>query len=87
MKTFDTPGMAVVIVEGDKTTTHAWGRAQARFRRAGRAHTIFPIGSNTKAFTAAALAILVTRAAEMGRPGSRSTAEDSACTTPTRRRK
>src|SRR5690242_7809625 len=59
MQTFDTPGMAVVIVRGDQVTTHAWG-----VRRLGHAatvdeHTLFPIGSNTKAFTAAALAMLV----------------------------
>lgn len=59
MKTFDTPGMAVVIVEGDKTTTHAWGVRKLGSAAPVDAHTIFPIGSNTKAFTAAALAILV----------------------------
>ncbi|MEW9625756.1 serine hydrolase [Rhodanobacter geophilus] len=59
MRTFDTPGMAVVIVDGDKTTTHAWGVRKLGAGARVDEHTIFPIGSNTKAFTAAALAILV----------------------------
>jgi len=59
MKTFDTPGMAAVVVEGDRATTHAWGVRRLGDAAPVDAHTIFPIGSNTKAFTAAALAILV----------------------------
>lgn len=59
MKTFDTPGMALVIVDGGKTTTHAWGVRKLGAAAPVDEHTIFPIGSNTKAFTAAALAILV----------------------------
>ena len=59
MRTFDTPGMAVVVVDGDQTTTHAWGVRKLGAGAKVDAHTIFPIGSNTKAFTAAALAILV----------------------------
>ena len=59
MRTFDTPGMAVVVVDGDQTTTHAWGVRKLGASAKVDEHTIFPIGSNTKAFTAAALAILV----------------------------
>ncbi len=61
MKTFEAPGMAVAIVEGEKIYTRAYG-----IRRLGSSapvdeHTTFPIGSNTKAFTSTALAILVDR--------------------------
>ena len=59
MQTFDTPGMSLVIVDGDKITTHAYGLRKLGADGNVDAHTIFPIGSNTKAFTAAALAILV----------------------------
>jgi CubicO group peptidase (beta-lactamase class C family) len=59
MRTFATPGMSVVIVDGDRITTHAWGVRKLGDDAKVDAHTIFPIGSNTKAFTAAALAILV----------------------------
>jgi CubicO group peptidase (beta-lactamase class C family) len=59
MRSFDTPGMAVAIVDGDKTVTHAWGVRKLGAAARVDSHTVFPIGSNTKAFTAAALAILV----------------------------
>jgi CubicO group peptidase (beta-lactamase class C family) len=59
MQTFGTPGMAAVIVDGGKTTTYAWGVRKLGTTDKVDAHTIFPIGSNTKAFTTAALAILV----------------------------
>lgn len=59
MQTFDTPGMAVTVVEGDNVATHAYGLRKLGDAAQVDAHTIFPIGSNTKAFTAAALAILV----------------------------
>jgi CubicO group peptidase (beta-lactamase class C family) len=60
VSTFGAPGMAVAIVEDGKTT---WAKGYG-VRKLGEAapvdaHTIFPIGSNTKAFTATALAILV----------------------------
>lgn len=59
MDTFHTPGMAVAIVEGDRAYTRVYGvKALGKPGRVD-AHTTFPIGSNTKAFTAAALAILV----------------------------
>lgn len=59
MRVFDTPGMAAVVVDGDKASTYAWGVRKLGASARVDAHTIFPIGSNTKAFTAAALAILV----------------------------
>ena len=59
MTTFDTPGMAVVVVEGGESHVHAYGVRKLGAPAAVDAHTIFPIGSNTKAFTTAALAILV----------------------------
>lgn len=59
MHTFGTPGMAVVIVNGDKTTTYAWGVRKLGSPARVDEHTLFPIGSNTKAFTTAAIAILV----------------------------
>jgi CubicO group peptidase (beta-lactamase class C family) len=60
MKRFGVPGMSVTIVEGDKVV-HAKGYGVRELGKPGRAdeHTVFPIGSETKAFTAAALAILV----------------------------
>jgi CubicO group peptidase (beta-lactamase class C family) len=60
MKTFDVPGMAVAIVkDGKVVVSKGYG-----VRRLGEAapvdeNTLFGIGSNTKAFTAAALATLV----------------------------
>jgi CubicO group peptidase (beta-lactamase class C family) len=59
METFGTPGMAVARVESDKISTFAYGVRRLGAPPRVDAHTIFPIGSNTKAFTAAALAILV----------------------------
>lgn len=59
MQTFGTPGMAVTVVDGDMITTHAYGVRRLGDAAPVDAHTIFPIGSNTKAFTTAALAILV----------------------------
>jgi CubicO group peptidase (beta-lactamase class C family) len=51
--------MAIGIVEGDRTFAKGYG-----IRKVGEAarvdeHTLFPIGSNTKAFTSAAIAILI----------------------------
>ncbi len=60
MKTFGPPGMTVAVVEDGKV---ALARGYGVRSLAGPArvdeHTIFPIGSETKAFTATALAILV----------------------------
>jgi CubicO group peptidase (beta-lactamase class C family) len=54
------PGLAVAIVK-DGSTVHAKGYGTRDMRRGGAVdeHTLFAIASNTKAFTAATLAILV----------------------------
>src|SRR6266849_2278279 len=60
MRTFEVPGLAVAVVKnGEVVLTRGYG-----VRRVGEpapvdAHTLFGIASNTKAFTAAALGILV----------------------------
>ena len=60
MKTFGPPGMTVAVVEDGKVVlTKGYGvRSIAGSARVDE-HTVFPIGSETKAFTATALAILV----------------------------
>jgi CubicO group peptidase (beta-lactamase class C family) len=59
MQAFDTPGMAVVVVDEGNTSTHAYGVRKLGAAERVDAHTVFPLGSNTKAFTATALAMLV----------------------------
>ncbi len=59
MKTFEAPGMAIAIVEGDRIYTRAYGIRKLGSTAPVDEHTTFPIGSNTKAFTTTALAILV----------------------------
>ena len=59
MNLFGPPGMAVAIVEGDRVYTRAWGVRRLGSPDLVDAHTTFSIGSNTKAFTATALAMLV----------------------------
>lgn len=63
MKAFDVPGMAVAIVKDGKVLI-AKGYGVRKLGEAGAVdeHTMFAIGSNTKAFTAAALATLVDEA-------------------------
>jgi CubicO group peptidase (beta-lactamase class C family) len=61
MHTFEAPGMAVAIVEGGRTYTRGYGVRKMGDAAEVDEHTTFPIGSNTKAFTSAALAILVDR--------------------------
>ena len=60
MKEFEVPGMAVGIVKDGKLV-YAKGYGVREYGKPGKvdADTLFQIGSNTKAFTAAALAILV----------------------------
>ena len=60
MATFEPPGMALAVVENGQTTV-ARGYGIRKLGEKARAdeHTIFPIGSCTKAFTSAALAMLV----------------------------
>jgi CubicO group peptidase (beta-lactamase class C family) len=60
MKAFQVPGMAVGIIKDGKLV-YAKGYGVREFGKPGQvdADTLFQIGSNTKAFTAAALALLV----------------------------
>ena len=60
MKMFGPPGMTVAIVEDGKVAvTKGYGTRSLEAGGVVNGHTIFPIGSETKAFTSAALAILV----------------------------
>ena len=60
MAAFSTTGVAVGIVkDGNVVLAKGYGVRQAGKPEQVDAHTVFQIGSNTKAFTAAALAILV----------------------------
>ena len=59
---FGAPGVTIAIVEGGKTTlAHGWGVRQVGTGLPVGADTIFATGSTGKAFTTAALAILVDR--------------------------
>lgn len=62
MKAFDTPGLAIGIVSGDRLVyAHGFGvRSKAEGGPVGT-RTVFQIGSTTKAFLAATLAIAVDR--------------------------
>src|SRR5271156_6478567 len=60
MKTFDVPGMTVAIVKDGKVVlAKGYGVRKLGDPTAVDEHTMFGIGSNTKAFTTAALAGLV----------------------------
>src|SRR6476660_3951768 len=60
MKTFDVPGMAVAIVKGGKIlVAKGYGVRKLGDPTPVDENTLFGIGSNTKAFTTAALATLV----------------------------
>jgi CubicO group peptidase (beta-lactamase class C family) len=60
MKTFDVPGMALAIVkDGKVVVAKGYGVRKLGEATPVDANTLFGIGSNTKAFTAAALATLV----------------------------
>jgi CubicO group peptidase (beta-lactamase class C family) len=60
MKAFEVPGIAVAIVKDGKVVfAKGYGVRELGKPQAVDADTLFQIGSNTKAFTAAALAILV----------------------------
>ncbi len=62
MQTFGAPGLSLSIVEGGRATlTKGYGVRRLASSGVVGEHTAFPIGSETKAFTAAALAILVDR--------------------------
>jgi CubicO group peptidase (beta-lactamase class C family) len=60
MKTFGPPGMTVAVVEDGKTVlAKGYGIRSIATNATVDEHTAFPIGSESKAFTSAALAILV----------------------------
>jgi CubicO group peptidase (beta-lactamase class C family) len=60
MRAFGAPGLSLAIVEDGKTVVaQGYGVRSIATRAPVTAHTIFPIGSESKAFTSAALAILV----------------------------
>ena len=62
MFTFDVPGMAVAIVKDGKVVLEkGYGIRSINSSEKVDQHTLFAIASNSKAFTAAALAILVDR--------------------------
>ena len=60
MKTFQVPGMAVAVIK-DGTITHmkGYGVRSLNSKVKTNEHTLFGVASNTKAFTAAALGLLV----------------------------
>lgn len=60
MRAFGTPGLSLAIVQNGKTVVaRGYGVRSIVTRAPVTANTLFPIGSETKAFTTAALAILV----------------------------
>jgi len=62
MQTFGNPGLSLAIVENGKIEkAKAYGLRKMGTNLAADEHTAFPIGSESKAFTSAALAILVDR--------------------------
>ena len=62
MQAFGEPGLGLAIVEDGRTVlARGYGVRKLGTREMVDAHTAFPIGSETKAFTATALAILVDR--------------------------
>ena len=62
MKSFGVPGLSLAIVENGKTATaKGYGVTDIETKKPLDAHSAVPIGSESKAFTSAALAILVDR--------------------------
>lgn len=60
MQTFGPPGLALAIVEdGNTVVARGYGQREMQKQAPVDAHTLFPIGSCTKAFVAASLALLV----------------------------
>ena len=52
------PGMSMVIVDGDSAAFHSYGYANIKENTAADEHTIYELGSTTKAFTALAMLIM-----------------------------
>lgn len=60
MKTFNVPGMAVAVIkDGDIVTKKGYGVRSVKTNKPVNTKTLFGVASNTKAFTAAALAQLI----------------------------
>ena len=60
MKTFHVPGMAIAFARGDKTLyTGCFGQADKSPQEIVRPNSLFRIASNSKAFTAAAIFLLI----------------------------
>src|SRR5215469_5121920 len=60
MKVFGVPGLSLAVVENSRITlAKGYGVKEIGTNKMVDAHTAFPIGSESKAFTTAALAILV----------------------------
>jgi CubicO group peptidase (beta-lactamase class C family) len=60
LKTFDVPGIAVAIIkDGQVTFAKGYGVRSLQTSKPVTEHTLFGIASNTKAFTATALGILI----------------------------
>ena len=60
LKTFDVPGIAVAIVKDDKVIhSKGYGVRSLNTKQKVDANTLFGIASNSKAFTTAALGILI----------------------------
>ena len=86
LETFESPGMVVVIAErGQPTVVRTYGVRRMGEAAKVDAHTLFPIGSTTKAFTSALLATLVDEGKlDLGHEGRRTSCPASRCTTRTR---
>lgn len=59
MRSWDAPGLSLVLVHGDSVVARGYGVAEVGGDAPVNEHTLFAIGSLTKAFTATLLAILV----------------------------
>ncbi len=59
MRAWNVPGLAVAVVRGDEVFTRGYGLREMDKPEAVDEHTLFAIASNTKAFTAAAMGLLV----------------------------
>ena len=60
MQTWNVPGLALAVIKGDQTLiAKGYGVREMDKPEAADKHTLFAIGSNTKAFTATAVGLLV----------------------------
>ncbi|KAI4281175.1 MAG: hypothetical protein L6R38_003890 [Xanthoria sp. 2 TBL-2021] len=59
LKDWHVPGMSIAVVHGAQTWAKGYGYANVHSQEAVTPHTLFYIGSNTKAFTAATIALLI----------------------------